>query len=382
MPFTPERFGRKLSSLRADFAQDLAEVSASCGIAAGRLDAFEWGAAVPSGDEILILADHFRKDFRFFLSDDAKDPDAEVELLFRERGDELSPTDRMAIAEFVFLCRNQATLERELDIAPSRPGFEFRPRGAYYIGHGEQCAQALRNYLGLEEREIVRDVFAAMRGMGIKVFRRRLENSGISGLFINHPDAGPCVLVNLAEGLARQRFSAAHEWGHSLLDNRPITLSMIGEWDSSTLVEVRANAFASRILVPPVLLASLNRNLWSDPSQVSDWASRLRVSVPALLSALVSAKLIDSTQREMLRATALRPPDPPDPELEGHLTPAQTERKQALLERGLSKNYVDLCFDAFTRDVISIGLLGDMLMTTAPGTHEIAALFGRSVGRG
>ncbi len=380
MPFTAATFARKLTTLRTDFGQDLTTLSASSGIPAERLGALERGTEEPTGDEVLILADQFRKDFRFFLNDEAKDSEADIELLFRERPDELSPSDRVAIAEFVYLCRNQAALEAELGMQEA-PTFTFRPRGKYFIGHGGQCAREVRQRLGIDEKEVVRDVFAAMRSMGIRIFRRKLENSAISGLFVNHPAAGPCVLVNLAEGLARQRFSAAHEWGHGLMDEKPITMSMVGEWDSATLVEVRANAFASQILMPPALLAAVDRSRWEDPGEISNWAARLRVSVPAFLAALAASKLIDGRQREILRSTTPRPPAPPDPELEGDFTAAQVQRKQALLERGLSKNYVDICFDAYSRKVVSGGLLAEMLLTTPAGVYEIAALFGRSLGR-
>jgi Zn-dependent peptidase ImmA (M78 family) len=380
MPFTAEVFGRKLSSLRADFGQDMNALSTATGISADRLGALEHGGAVPTGDEVLIIADHFRKDFRFLISDDSRDLDAGVDLLFRERGGDLPPSDRVAIAEFAYLCRCQAQLEAGLGTRPARPDFSFRPTGAYFKGHGESCARMLRQHLGLGTQEIVRDVFFEMRSMGFKVFRRRLENSNISGLFMNHPEAGPSILVNLAEGLARQRFSAAHEWAHGLLDQKPVTLSLVGEWNSGDLVEVRANTFASNFLIPPELLSSLDARHWADPKEVSLWANRLRVSVPALLSALVAAKKITDEQRERIRSEAPRPPEPPDPELEGGLSPTQLARKQALLERGLSKHYVDLCFDAYTRDIITIGLLAEMLLTTSAGTHEIACLFGRGIG--
>jgi Zn-dependent peptidase ImmA (M78 family) len=381
MPFTGGTFGRKLASLRADFGQDLSSVSASSGIPAERLGALEHGQDEPTGDEVLILADHFRKDFRFFISDDACDPDDGIELLFREHGGELSTGDRVSIAEFAYLCRCQATLERELEVQSSLKTFNFRPKGRYYKGDGQECAEALRHHLGLGEKQVVRDVFATMRGMGMKVFRRRLENSAISGFYMNHPEAGHCILVNLAEGLARQRFSAAHELGHGLMDQKPITMSMVGEWTSSELVEVRANTFASHFLMPPALLADGNKTRWADPAEVSAWAERLRVSVPALLSALYGADLIDAEQRASLRSLASRPVDPPDPELEGALTPEQVARKRALLERGLSKGYVNLCFDAYVLGIISGGLLAEMLLATPAETHAIAALFGRTVAR-
>lgn len=380
MAFTVAAFGRKLALLRADFGQDVDSISASSGIPAERLGALERGQGEPTGDEILILADHFRKDFRFLLADDARDPDEGVELLFRERGDDLSPVDRVAIAEFAFLCRSEAMLEHELGVAGPGRAFSFRPRGGYFKGQGADCAAALRRHLDLSDKEIARDVFATIRALGMRVFRRRLENSNISGLYMNHPDAGPCILVNLAEGMARQRFSAAHELGHGLLDEKPITMSMVGEWSSADLVEVRANAFASHFLMPPALLGSVARDRWADPAEVSSWAGRLRVSVLALLSALHAAKLIDGDQRPSLRQAAPRPPEPPDPELEGSLIPAQAARKAALLDRGLSKRYVDLCFDAYNVSAISLGLLAEMLLATPGETVEVATLFGRSLG--
>jgi Zn-dependent peptidase ImmA (M78 family)/transcriptional regulator with XRE-family HTH domain len=382
MSFTSETFGRKLASLRLDFCQNLEKLAEASGISTERLNSLESGRAKPTGDEVLILADHFRKDFRFFLADDARDPDEGVEILFRERGDELSGADRMAIAEFAFLCRSEAMLERELSVALHERTFAFRPRGNFFKAHGAECAVELRTHLGLPDRDVPRDLFGVIRALGVRVFRRRLENSNISGLFMKHPKAGPCILVNLAEGLARQRFSVAHELGHALLDEKTITLSMVGEWNSNDLVEVRANTFASHFLIPPVLLANLPKDRWVDPAEVSSWAGRLRVSVPALLSALHAAKLIDADQRASIRQAAPRPLEPADPELEGNLTPKQAERKSALLERGLSKRYVDLCFDAYNRNVISAGLLAEILLATPGETAEVAALFGRSFANG
>lgn len=380
MAFTAKQFGRKLATTRTAFGQDRESLARSSGIRAERLALLEDGAADPTGDEVLILADRFKKNFRYFLADDAADPDAEIEFLFRTKGNDLPPSDRIAISEFVYLCRCQATLESDLGRRPSHPGFRFHPDGKYFIGHGQRCASELRRHLGLNDNEVVRDVFGAMRSMGFKVFRRRLENSGISGLFMRHPEAGPCVLVNLAEGMARQRFSAAHEWGHGLMDDKPIVLSTVGEWTSTELVEVRANVFASDFLMPPALLATITAQR-TNPSAISEWAARFRVSVPALLTALFAAKLIDREQREELRNAAPRPPEPVDPELEKVTNVTQLNRRKLLLERGISNDYVHLCFDAFSQDFISFGLLCEMLLTSASGVQEIAQMFGRSIYR-
>ena len=378
MAFTAREFGRKLSITRIAFGQDLEALALSSGIRADRLAVLEDGGAEPTGDEVLILADRFKKNFRYFLADDANDPNRDVEILFRTNGADLPPADRVAISEFVYLCRCQATLERDLARHPSHPGFQFRPTGSFFIGHGRKCAADLRRHLGLKDNEVIRDVFGSMRSMGFKVFRRRLQNSNISGLFMRHPEAGPCVLVNLAEGMARQRFSAAHEWGHGLMDDKPIILSTIGEWSSGDLVELRTNTFASDFLMPPAVLSSVG-TLWNEPKVISDWAERFRVSVPALLTALVAAKLITKEKREELRS-ASRPPEPPDPELES-VSLIQLQRRRLLLERGISVEYVHLCFEAFSRDLISFGLLCEMLLSSASGVQDIAQLFGQSIYR-
>lgn len=378
MTFTAREFGRKLSAVRTAFGQEREALAQSSGIQADRLAVLESGGAEPTGDEVLILADRFKKNFRYFLTDDADDPDADVELLFRTNGDVLPPADRVAISEFVYLCRCQATLERDLERHAPRPGFQFRATGNYFKRHGQQCAADLRQHLGLNNNEVIRDVFGCMRSMGFKVFRRRLQNSNISGLFMRHPEAGPCILVNLAEGVARQRFSAAHEWGHGLMDDKPVILSTIGEWNSGDLIELRANTFASDFLMPPAVLSSVGSK-WNEPSDVSDWAEKFRVSVPALLTALVAAKVITKEKREELRS-AIRPPDPPDPELEG-VNPIQLQRRRLLLERGISAEYVHLCFEALSRGLISFGLLCEMLLSSASGVQELAQLFGRSIYR-
>lgn len=378
MAFSAREFGRKLFTIRTAFGQDRNALAQSSGIEADRLAVLEDGSAEPTGDEVLILADRFKKNFRYFLADDVNDADADVELLFRTNGQELPPADRIAISEFVYLCRCQATLERDLGRRVPHPGFQFRATGNYFKRHGQQCAADLRQHLGLKNKEVIRDVFDAIRSMGFKVFRRRLQNSNISGLFMRHPEAGPCILVNLAEGMARQRFSAAHEWGHGLMDDKPIILSTIGEWNSGDLIELRANTFASDFLMPPAVLSSVGSK-WNEPSIVSDWAEKFRVSVPALLTALVAAKIITKEKREELRS-AIRPPEPPDPELEG-VNPLQLQRRRLLLERGISVEYVHLCFEAFSRDLISFGLLCEMLLSSAAGVQEIAQLFGRSIYR-
>lgn len=382
MPFTTQAFAAKLKALRGHFAEDLDRISRGSGISVVRLTELESAAVTPTGDEVLILADYFKKDFRYFLDDDAEDASKQIDVLFREHSDELQSADRHAVAEFAHLCSSQALIEELLGRPRAQIKFEFHPRGKFYKQHGVDCAAALRRNLGLAQNAIVQDIFGCLRTIGIRVFRRRLENAAISGIFLQHPTAGPCVLVNYAEGLPRQRFSAAHELAHAILDGAQTSFSTVTHWSSGELVEIRANAFASNFLMPPELLRTVPTRDWADPGRLVDWARMLMVSVPALLTALKQAGLISQVQREAIRSMRLRYDEPDDPELGGSLTPAQRERKAALLRQGLSQQYVGLCFDAYSADLISRGRLAEALLVGIEDLRDVAALFGRSLHHG
>lgn len=57
--------GSKLAKYRMQLKESIAEVATATGIDAKRLEAVETGQPEPTGDEVLILADHYRCDFKF-----------------------------------------------------------------------------------------------------------------------------------------------------------------------------------------------------------------------------------------------------------------------------------------------------------------------------
>ena len=205
------RSARELQSL---------EINAVCqatGIAYDRLNQIESAESKPSGDEVLILANFYRYDFRDFLDGNRPDPFEQTEILYRRHGDDFKPEDRQAIQEFLFLCEIESSLEVDLQIQKQK--FLFTPQGKYFKTHGVQAASALRMHLNYASNEIPRDVFGDFRRIGFHVFRRRLANSDISGLYIDHPVAGHCLLVNYEEDIYRQRFSVSHEAAHAIFDS-------------------------------------------------------------------------------------------------------------------------------------------------------------------
>jgi Zn-dependent peptidase ImmA (M78 family)/DNA-binding XRE family transcriptional regulator len=375
MAINLDTLSKKLSKYRGQLQETVDEVAEATGISTARLTALEAGSVEPTGDEVLILADHFQCDFRYFISNELLAPFEQTDTLYRLHGNDFSKADRRAVQEFLYLCETEAFLMAEL--GRGYMDFEFRPSGDFMKGHGEPAAQALRRALGHLDHAIPMDVFSEFRRVGVHVFRRQLGNSNISGLFIRHPTAGRCALVNYSEDIYRQRFSAAHEMAHAIFDHdQEASVSFHKGHD---LREVRANRFASCFLMPPAFLRKIRvSDGWGDEESLC-WANDLRVSCTALGFALTDAGLVGAERGKEIRRLRVPKDAKKDPELPDTLNPVQRQRKAHLLELGLSDFYVGLCFDAFKQGVISQGRLSEALLTSPSEIVGLAALYGTSL---
>jgi Zn-dependent peptidase ImmA (M78 family)/transcriptional regulator with XRE-family HTH domain len=370
----------KLLRYRSQVAAAISEVSLATGISEHILAAYESGDREPTGDHILILADYYHCDYNFFISNEQLAPFEQTENLFRKHEGQLPKTDRWAILEFLFLCGCEAYLT---DLVPRRQNsFEFTKSGTFYKGHGQEAAAALRTHLNYGPTEVPRDVFADFRSLGIHLFRRKLRNSHVSGLFIRHPTVGRCVLVNYSEDPYRQRFTAAHEVGHAILDDGSDPVLSFAGRDNSDRVELRANTFASHYLLPRELLREIPEpDVWTTDKAL-EWAAHLKVSTAALANALSDATLIDAATAAQLKSVQVPAHLKEDVELPHTLSPASVERRKLLLERGLSNFYVNLCFDAYERGEVSAGRLTEMLLTSRSELTDLADLYGRALSHG
>jgi Zn-dependent peptidase ImmA (M78 family)/transcriptional regulator with XRE-family HTH domain len=371
----------KLSRYRNQFKATILEVAGRTGIPVDVVLAYEQGSREPTGDHILIIADYYKCDYKFFLSNEKLAPFEQTETLFRMHGDSLSVEDRWAIQEFLYLCECEETLLSMVPMLPRKP-FSFSKQGQFFKGHGKEAALRLRSHLGYQSNEIGMDVFGDLRIVGLHVFRRQLSNSAISGLFVRHPFAGSCVLVNYSEDVYRQRFTAAHEAGHAILDDGKDVNVSFAHLDHGDLSEVRANAFASNYLMPPEFLRGIpDSREWSTAKSL-EWASQLKVSTAALSFALHEAHLIDENMATQLREVAVPHDAKIDAELPANLSPASRARKMDMLKRGLSNFYVDLCFRAYHQGEISAGRLAEMLLVSPQDIHLVAVLYGESLAHG
>src|SRR5271163_1449510 len=148
MPTDLRTLGSKLRKYREQLQESFEDVSRNTGISPDRLAGIEEGSIPPSGDEVLILADHWSSDFGVFLAHETSAPFEEAEILYRRHGEAFSKQDRRAVQEFLYLCETEAVISRELERAPRH--FNFTPTGSHYKSHGEQGAIALREFFNYE----------------------------------------------------------------------------------------------------------------------------------------------------------------------------------------------------------------------------------------
>lgn len=372
----PGFLGGKLRALRDQLQIELDELSHGTGIEAAKLQAFEEGMSLPSGDEILVLADFYKYDYKFFISSERLTAFEQTGKLYRRHGKELSRTDRWVIQEFLYLCECEEFLVREL--GRPRIEFQFRKTTTYYKGQAETAAAELRNRLEYRDLDAPPDVFSDFRKLGFHVFRRPLANSQISGMFVNHPVAGKCLLVNYDEDIFRQRFSVAHEAGHAILDDKKDFVVSFS-WDKKSLSEIRANAFAARYLIPLSLLHTIPEPETWPKRKIIDWCKKLKVSSEVLAYSLEEADLIPDSMVNWITTVKLPRDSKIDPEIPVSLAPKSRERRTYLLQLGLSSFYVNLCFDAYDQKLISAGKLAEMLLVDQIGLMEIANLFHRRI---
>lgn len=380
MSFDLSRLGAKLLKYREQFQLSIDELAQGTGIAPQLLRAYEAGTQEPSGDEILILADYYRCDFKFFISNEQLAPFERTELLFRKHGGRLSKADRWSIQEFLFLCECESDLMAILS-RRAQVEFVYHPAGNYFKGHGENAAAEFREVIGYSAEIPTRtDIFQDLRRIGIHVFRRKLENSSISGLFVNHPVAGRCILVNYDEDVYRQRFTAAHETGHALFDEGAGFNVSFEDDDRRQLVEVRANAFASHYLLPrEVLRRNIPPTAHWDDDQVRNVCHQLQVNAQTLAIALEGADIVTEEQSRFIRSVRMPRDAKIDPELPGELSAKSLERRKRMLQRGLSSHYVGLCFDAYSQQLVTRGRVAEMLLVHETELAEIAQLYKREL---
>jgi Zn-dependent peptidase ImmA (M78 family) len=193
-------------------------------------------------------------------------------------------------------------------------------------------AAELHHSLGVRDRLMdgsrPMDVFAAIEALKIMVLFRPLD--GLLGAYVPTPNSAGMLVTTLRDHHV-QRFTAAHELGHHVLEHRTVSLDINvgyvgrGEKKGYDEQELEADSFAAEFLLPKWLIAAhARRQGWGRPELrrpdvVYQLSLRLAASYSATCYALASASFITQTQA---RALAARPPKESKQQAMSDVTPA------------------------------------------------------------
>lgn len=176
---------------------------------------------------------------------------------------------------------------------------------------GERLAWQERRRLGLGNSP-VRSMIDLLEGEGVKVRITPFAVGGVSGCYLYSTEIGPCVLINQKEQPSRQRFTAAHEYAHFLVDRAEAEAELCSHAKSSNPYEVRANTFAAAFLLPAVgveeALHDRGKRVGDaiDAADAIDLAFRFGASYEAVLWRLRNLGWIAPREREGLAKLPVR----------------------------------------------------------------------------
>lgn len=235
----------------------------------------------------------------------------------------------------------------------------------------ENLAEATRKKLGLGNAPI-KDIFSLLESQGIFVVISPIDSSSeLSGAFYYDSETDQSnILINSNRSNGHQRFTAAHEFCHHLLDRK--TQPVIVEKDSNkSNLEKRANSFAANFLMPSDGISYYIQNVLKTTSKkLSDEnLAKLReefgVSWSALLYRLSSLNYVfDCSTEEMVRRTPL---------LNSWAVRLGYDQEQTKRdgEFKLSSDYTKLAFDEYFNENISLEKLSEFLRKDFESTKDI-----------
>lgn len=377
MTFDYKILGKKLKEARESLLLSPKDAATKIEVKPDEYLEFEQGINKITGNQLILLIDFYQRDFRYFVTGDYPSAESQVQEMFRCNA-ALSQKDRMAIQKFVRLCEYEDFLEREIFKQKKvvLPDYSQRNFGHNYLKkQSEEIANEERNRLNLKNKPI-NNIFDLLREQGIHIFKRRLEDQNISGLYINHPNAGHCILINYLDDIYRQNFSAAHEYCHALFDSsKGQEITYFDKKDNK--LEWRANSFAGNFLIPKNTLESdysrqENYEQWKN--MILEIAKKFFVSSQVVIIRLSEMKWIDKDLKQKLRNDknlVIKSHQKFDPEIPPDLSPGFKNKLTKIIMNGLSWHFIELCTQAYRDGEITYHKLLDMLMLPLQEGTEI-----------
>jgi Zn-dependent peptidase ImmA (M78 family)/DNA-binding XRE family transcriptional regulator len=238
-------------------------------------------------------------------------------LLFAElESTGASASDKKQIARFWQILEHFAWLSKEM--GREKPVLTAFAAGRAYPENGRRFKSRVPDFLieaeALQARELLGlgdslppgDLRYLIESRGVPVFLWPLDRDLISGLFLNHPELGPVLLVNAAQVRWRRVFTLAHEFAHVWLHRHEHALvgRIFSPQGDPRMVERQANAFAAELLMPEEgvkrLLGALNVEGPLTAEDVVRLQRAFGVSYKAMLVRLKNLRMVTQEHFEKL----------------------------------------------------------------------------------
>ena len=253
-----KKIGETLRDKRLACGKSQAQVAQELGVSRSTVTQMELGNRSVRAEEVNSLSRAYGCSPAALLAAPMKEADRDADELIAALVHALpelaagAATALGDLREAVAVARALTTLEAELGIehyssGPPAHGFGLTTTSWECVHQGYVAAQDERARVGLGDAPI-RDVNDTLSLMRVRATKTCLPD-GVSSLFLRAPETGFLVVVDRRLSLVERRFQYAHAYAHTLFDRDDQWLLCRFERRRSP-VEVRANAFASRFLLP------------------------------------------------------------------------------------------------------------------------------------
>jgi Zn-dependent peptidase ImmA (M78 family)/DNA-binding XRE family transcriptional regulator len=303
----PSRLGERLQEARATIGLSQSEVAQALGLPRPAISLIEAGKRSVDSKELVHFARLYGVAVSRLLGE--SEPD---DLISHFRAQtHLSTEETDLVGMMIEWARNYAELEHaafgeqryDLPVYPV-------PRGRV-TEQGSYLAQQERRRLGIGPTAALPSVLGLLESEGVKVKVDRFgqDMNHVSGFYLFSPEFGPCVAINAEHSTSRQRFTAAHEYEHFLVDRDEQDAGVCQWTRRRELREMRANAFAAAFLLPDEGVEEFLSDLGAEvgrvnPEQILRLAFHFGASFQAVLWRLVNLQWLSRQQREELAKTS------------------------------------------------------------------------------
>jgi Zn-dependent peptidase ImmA (M78 family)/transcriptional regulator with XRE-family HTH domain len=363
--------GRNLKTAR-DAAQLSQEQLANLlGVSRATLSYIENGHATIDSTKLLEAAKILRRPVTFFFED--TDGECEFSFLYRA-GEDVTPSGDV-LQRFQRFCESYQYLEEVIGVAGAvlaPPEYSYSHKlHANSWDLAEQVATSERQRLGLGQSDTIENIFELLDENGVRILDSQINDEDVFGLSACSRNYGLCILVNTANTLERNIFTAGHEYGHLLMHRGFYSVS---DPDTApprdTILEKMADAFAACFLVPAAGLRELClKSVGKEPPGLEDVVflkRHFKVSAKMMIRRLLDVGIVSAAAQEELQKELER--KEPDPKKE--FAPMKEDLIGAWKK---VRRFEHLARKALLSKAISIGKLAELLGVKLIEAMELAS---------